>query len=201
MLLQLLSLLSISIAFADVNNTADYVINPQDYVLPVLKQTCQLSQLTISIDYVSTTDLAIYVYPPFMETRCDVMSMYYTALGAPTIPDAKNLTAWYVSDIMSGLTCFGIQNVDTHNTANVNIQVSMSCNPVSSGGSGGSGSPMARGWYFSKPKPGSVPVISSSSTGEHFGSTGTTPNSARKNECAVLQLLILGILAMVMRLL
>lgn len=163
----ILSSSSIS-AFAD-NNTADYIIPPGGQVMPVIQQSCDASQLVIYIDYMSTTDLSIYVYPPSTFSGCSIMPYYYTALGYPTIPDSTNLTAWYVSDIMDGLTCFGIQNDDTENIASVNIFASMECTLASSG----PGGTIARGWYFRKPSAEIHPDIVSSSS----SSTGLSPDS------------------------
>ena len=191
---QALTILSIALvalsATADVNNTIYFTIPPNGWILPVLQQDCELSQLVININYLSSTDLGIYVYPPYNVDHCDIMTMYYTALGAPTIPNAKNLTAWYVSDIMVGTTCFGIQNADTEGTAVGGIEVSMSCNPPPQ-----DGVPMARGWYTSKPNPGSRPNIGvSSSTGTANSKSSSGPfSSAQKNNPVIFG--IIGVIA------
>lgn len=157
------------------NDVSNYDVLPNDYVLPVIQDECSLTQLTLYVSYVSTTNLAMYVYPPFQQTNCGIMNMYYTAFGPPTIPDASNMTAWYVSDIMDGLTCFGIQNVDAVNSDNVQINASMTCNDVGT-------SKMAVGWYRSRPNPNSHPFYSSSTgTASSTGSGSTLKNSAGKN--------------------
>jgi hypothetical protein len=204
LLLFIALLTAVSKGEASVSNniTTDLQVPPQEWVLPLIQDTCDSSQLFLEINYLSTTDLAIYVYPPFMQTRCDIMSMYYTALGAPAIPDAKNLTAWFIGDIMTGLTCFGFQNIDTTDTAIIQIDASLSCNEFSSYWNVYSNR-WIPGWYFSKPILGSMPdiplsPIPMSSTGSSPESTGSIPSAAQKinSTYAVYFLLCLSTLLM-----
>lgn len=137
------------------------VVAPGASMLPVTSASCNSTQLVLYIDFVSTTELTMYVYPPDEFGHCTVMTMYYTALGPPAISDATNLTAWYVSDIMSGLTCFGIQNGDGNNVATVTITATMSCDSDSQSSEiveiaevtevTGYDFYIKPGWYFTKP--------------------------------------------------
>jgi hypothetical protein len=186
----------------------DLEVLPLGWVLPLIQDTCDSSQLFLEISYSSTTALSIYVYPPFMQTRCDFMSMYYTALGPPAIPDSKNLTAWFISDIMTGLTCFGFQNVDAENTAIVDINATLSCNEFVESEAvlenyawDVNNNRWIPGWYFSKPVPGSLPDIplsstTASSTGSSSdsSSSGLTISAAQKINPIWVRLVMLAVL-------
>ena len=186
----------VSASCQEVNQTSNinYVLDPNSEVIPVVSVTCSLTQLTLYVSYNSTTNLAIYVYPPYINNRCDLMGIYYTAFGPPAIPESQNLTAWYISSVMNGLTCFGIQNVDKVNTAYVSIDATMNCNNDVVNGQ------LKVGWYHSRPTPSSIPINfpSSSSSSSSTGSSEIPKSSAVSNKLNMFELIMIGISYFVM---
>lgn len=180
-----------SLAFADsgVDSTNDdnFLIPPGGTVLPVVSSICNLTQLTLYVSFASTTNILMYVYPPAMEGGCKTMNMYYTALGPPALPSTLNLTAWYISDIMDGLTCFGIENADNVNSANITISASMDCNPNNDYAED-------QGWYFAKPSPDTQPDLPADySSGTHQPNSAFIETSVTTMLALVLMLFWMGI--------
>lgn len=166
--------------FSLVHATQDILIGPNQMALPIIDVLANNTQLELYVSFISTTSTSLYVYPAYWGTRCDLIPYYYTNLGPPTIPNAKNLTAWYVSDILNGLICFGIGNNEAV-VANVTITATMSA--------GTQFSAADKGWYYAEPIP--KPLSTSSS------SSGSQYNAAEKINPAMIFEMILILIVLV----